>query len=85
MEVCTHCTLSARCTSSTQRGGTRWEHEHLLDDVQRRFDENPQAMRQRRETVEHSFCTITMRLGATYFLMKRLKNARTEIALSILA
>ena len=85
MEVCTHCTLRARCTSSTQRVVTRWEHEHLLDDVQRRLDENPQAMRQRRETVEYSFGTITMRLGATYFLMERLKNARTEIALSILA
>ena len=64
---------------------TRWEHEHLLEDVQRRLDENPQAMRQRRETVEHPFGTIKMRLGATHFLMKRLKNVRTEIALSVLA
>jgi transposase len=64
---------------------TRWEHEHLVDDVQRRLDENPQAMRQRRETVEHPFGTIKMRLGATHFLMKRLKNVRTETALSVLA
>ena len=56
-----------------------------MDDVQRRLDENPQAMRQRRETVEHPFGTIKMRLGATHFLMKRLKNVRTEIALSVLA
>jgi transposase len=56
-----------------------------LEDVQRRLDENPQAMRQRRETVEHPFGTIKMRLGATHFLMKRLKNVRTEIALSVLA
>ncbi len=84
-EACTHCALKARCTSSTQRVITRWEHEHLLDDVQRRLDENPQAMRQRRETVEHPFGTIKMRLGATHFLMKRLKNVRTEMALSVLA
>ena len=64
---------------------TRWEHEHLLEDVQRRLDENPQAMRQRRETVEHPFGTIKMRMGATHFLMKRLKNVRTEMALSVLA
>ena len=64
---------------------TRWEHEHLLEDVQQRLDENPQAMRQRRETVEHPFGTIKMRMGATHFLMKRLKNVRTEIALSVLA
>ena len=85
-EACRYCALKARCTSSTQqRVVTRWEHEHLLDDVQRRLDENPQAMRQRRETVEHPFGTIKMRLGATHFLMKRLRNVRTEVALSVLA
>lgn len=84
-EACTYCALKAACTSSKQRVITRWEHEHLLEDVQRRLDENPQAMRQRRETVEHPFGTIKMRLGATHFLMKRLKNVRTEIALSVLA
>ena len=89
-EACKYCALKARCTSSTERVVTRWEHEHLLDDVQRRLDENPQAMRQRRETVEHPFGPIQvvdgkMRLGATHFLMKRLKNVRTEIALSVLA
>ena len=42
-------------------------------------------MRQRRETVEHPFGTIKMRMGATHFLMKRLKNVRIEMALSVLA
>ena len=84
-EACGYCALKERCTSSTHRVITRWEHEHLVDDVQRRLDENPQAMRQRRETVEHPFGTIKMRMGATHFLMKRLKNVRTEIALSVLA
>jgi hypothetical protein len=42
-------------------------------------------MRLRRETVEHPFGTIKMRMGATHFLMKRLKNVRTEMALSVLA
>ena len=31
------------------------------------------------------FGTIKMRMGATHFLMKRLKNVRTEMALSVLA
>ncbi len=43
------------------------------------------AMRQRRETVEHPFGTIKARMGATHFLMKRLKNVRSEMALSVLA
>jgi transposase len=53
--------------------------------VQRWLDENPQAMRQRLETVEHPFGTIKMRMGATHFLMKRLKNVRTEMAFAVLA
>jgi transposase len=61
------------------------KNEGVLDAVQRRPDEDPQAMRQRRETVEHPFGTIKARMGATHFLMKRLKNVRTEIALSVLA
>ena len=42
-------------------------------------------MRQRRETVEHPFGTIKMWMGATHFLMKRLRNVRTEMALNVLA
>ena len=57
----------------------------MLEAVQRRLDQNPQAIRQRRETVEHPFGTIKARMGATHFLMRRLGNVRTEMALSVLA
>jgi transposase len=53
--------------------------------VQQRLDANPQAMRQRRETVEHPFGTIKDRMGATHFLMKRLPKVVTEMALHVLA
>ena len=83
--ACQNCAIKERCTTGKERRITRWEHEHVLEAVQRRLDENPQAMRQRRETVEHPFGTIKARMGATHFLMKRLKNVRTEMALSVLA
>lgn len=83
--ACSRCKLRNRCTSSSYRSIARWEHEHVLEDVQRRLDENPQAMRIRRETVEHPFGTIKARMGATHFLMKRLKNVKTEMALAVLA
>jgi transposase len=83
--VCSSCPIKDRCTTGKERRLTRWEHEHVLEAVQRRLDENPQAMRQRRETVEHPFGTIKARMGATHFLMKRLRNVRTEMALSVLA
>jgi transposase len=55
-------------------GFTRWEHKHVLEEVQRRLDNNPQAMRQRRETVEHPFGTMKARMGATHYLTKTLQK-----------
>ena len=43
--TCQTCAIKDKCTTGKQRRITRWEHEHLLEDVQRRLDENPQAMR----------------------------------------
>ena len=83
--ACRHCTLKDRCTTGSQRRITRWEHERVLEAVQKRLDENPQAMRQRRETVEHPFGTMKARMGATHFLMKRLPKVATEMALHVLA
>ena len=65
--------------------GVCQEHEYLLDAVQNRLDEDPQAIRRRRETVEHPFGTLKMRMGATHFLMKTLRKVATEMALHVLA
>ena len=70
--ACQTCSIKSHCTPAKERRITRWEHEHVLEAVQRRLDENPKAMRQRRETVEHPFGTIKARMGATHFLMKTL-------------
>jgi transposase len=83
--ACQDCAIKARCTTGKERRITRWEHEHLLEAVQRRLDENPDKMRTRRETVEHPFGTIKARMGATHFLMKRLPNVACEMALHVLA
>ena len=83
--ACPTCPLKSQCTPALQRRITRWEHEHVLEAVQQRLDANPQAMRQRRETVEHPFGTLKMRMGATHFLMKRLPKVATEMALHVLA
>ena len=83
--ACRNCALKPSCTTGPQRRITRWEHEHVLEAVQKRLDENPQAMRERRETAEHPFATLKMRMGATHFLMKRLPKVATEMALHVLA
>jgi transposase len=81
----TCCAIKHICTTGKERRITRWVHEHVLEAVQRRLDEHPEKMRQRRETVEHPFGTIKARMGATHFLMKTLPRLATEMALHVLA
>jgi transposase len=85
INVCQHCAIKGQCTTSKERRITRWEHEDVLDEVQRQLDEQPEKMRQRRETVEHPFGTIKCWMGYTHFQMKTLKNVGTEMALHVLA
>jgi Transposase DDE domain len=82
--ACRTCALKAKCTKGPQRRITRWEHEAVVEAVQARLDRNPDAMRTRRETVEHPFATIKMRMGATHFVMKTRRRVATEMALCVL-
>ena len=83
--ACQECAVKDRCTTGKERRIRRWEHEEVLDAVQRRLDEHPEKMRQRRETVEHPFGTIKSWMGSTHFQMKTLKRVGTEMALHVLA
>jgi len=82
---CRGCELKAQCTPSKERRITRWEHEAVVDAVQRRMDLAPASMRVRRRTVEHPYGTIKAWMGSTHFLMKRLVNVKTEISLHVFA
>jgi hypothetical protein len=83
--ACQTCAIKDRCTSGKERRITRWQHEHVVEAVQRRLDAHPEKMRQRRAMAEHPFGTIKARMGATHFLMKTLKRVSTEMALQVLA
>ena len=83
--ACKSCPIKDRCTTGKERRITRWEREDVLEEVQRRLDEHPEKMRQRRETVEHPFGTIKCWMGYTHFQMKTLKKVATEMALHVLA
>ena len=82
---CGSCPLKPQCTTGKERRIPRWEHEHVLEAVQRRLDEHPEAMRVRPETAEHPFGTLKARMGTTPLLMKTLPKVATEMALSVLA
>ena len=82
--ACKTCPLKSKCTTGPERRIKRWEHEHVVEAVQARLDKNPNAMRTRRETVEHPFGTLKMRMGATHFLCTTLPKVATEMALCVL-
>ena len=82
---CPDCPIKAQCTPAKLRRVTRWEHEGVLDAMQRRLDQRPDTMRVRRRTVEHPFGTLKAWMGATHFLTKTLKRVRTEMSLQVLA
>jgi transposase len=84
-DACQSCSIKHDCTTAKERLISRWQHEHVIEAMQRRLDEHPEKMRQRRETVEHPFGTIKARMGATHFLMKTLPRVAAEMALHVLA
>ena len=83
--VCQTCPLKARCTTGKERRITRWEHEHLVDEMRDRMGRDPGLMTLRRSTAEHPFGTIKAWMGATHFRMRRLTHVRTEMAFHVLA
>jgi transposase len=84
-KACQNCAIKNACTTAKQRLTSRWEHEHVLEAVQRRLDHNPDAMGVRRQTAEHPFGTIKCWMGATHFLTKNLPKVATEMAFNVLA
>jgi len=82
---CPDCPLKAQCTTGKERRIRRWVDEHWLEAAAAELQKNPDAMRQRKQLVEHPFGTIKHWMGSTHFLMKRLPNVQTEMSLHVLA
>jgi transposase len=83
--VCPQCPLKAQCTTGNERRVRRWEHEAVIEAMQRRLDRKLDAMTLRRRTVEHVFGTLKHWMGSTHFLTRRLANVGTEMSLLVLA
>jgi len=81
---CQGCELKAKCTTGKERRIRRWEHEHRLEAAAAELNKRPDAMRLRKQIVEHPFGTIKHWMGATHFVMKRLENVQAEMSLYVL-
>jgi len=82
--ACPRCPMKYRCTTGDYRRISRWEHEAILETMQDRLDRTPNAMRLRRQTVEHIFGTLKAWMGSTHFLTKTLPRVKTEMSLHVL-
>jgi transposase len=83
--ACPRCPIKAQCTTGEYRRIARWEHEHVLEAMQAKLEQMPQASRIRRQTVEHVFGTLKSWMGATHFLTRGFPNVKTEMSLHVLA
>jgi hypothetical protein len=63
----------------------RWEHETVLEEMQRRLNDAPDMMRIRKRTVEHPFGTLKQWMGSTHFLTRKLVGVSAEMSLNVLA
>jgi transposase len=85
LTACLSCELRPRCTPEKVKRFKRWKHEAVLDAMQKRLDQLPDAMALRRQTVEHVFGTLKAWGGNTPILTRTLKKVRTEVSLAVLA
>ena len=83
--ACPACPIKAQCTTGDYRRIRRWEHDAVLEAVQRRMDRRLDAMTLRRRTIEHVFGTPKHWMGSTHFLTRRLPNVSIEMSLHVLA
>jgi len=84
LSACSNCHLKQRCTTEKLRRIRRWDQEDVLDDIERRLEEKPDAMRVRRSTVEHPFGTLKAWMGYTHFLTRTREKVAAEMSLHVL-
>src|SRR5262245_61163486 len=83
-KACRTCPLKPRCTKAKQRVIVRDFYEDDREAMHRRAMADPTWMKLRREMAEHPFGTIKWLMGHPRFLVRGLRKAKAELALSVL-
>ena len=83
--ACEKCKLKKQCTTGPFRRIGRWEHEHVLDELEQLVINEPERRIERSSTAEHPFGTIKYWMGSTHFLMKTMGRVGTEMSLHVLS
>ncbi len=84
--ACGNCSIRRQCTRNKRgRRITRWVHEDVLEQMERRARASPEKMKLRKQLAEHPFGTIKRAWNQGYFLTKGLESVNAEMSLTMLA
>lgn len=84
-QACPTCPLKSQCTEAAQRIIVRGFHDDDREAMHQRAMADPAWMKLRRRVAEHPFGTIKWMMGFPRFLVRGLRKAKAELALSITA
>jgi hypothetical protein len=85
-QACPSCVLKSQCTTDPRfHRIKRWEHEAVLERIEKRVKTNSVILKLRKQLVEHPFGTIKFWNDQRHFLMKGLEKVKGEFSLSTLA
>jgi transposase len=79
--ACSSCPFKQLCTQSKFRTIDRSEYQDIIDQNNKRVNENPALYKQRQQISEHPFGTIKRSWGYTYTLLKGIKKVNGEMAI----
>lgn len=82
-QACPSCPLKSQCTEAKQRIIVRGFHDDDREAMHQRAIADPGWMKLRRAVAEHPFGTIKWLMGFPRFLVRGLRKAKAELALSI--
>lgn len=83
--ACERCPLRPQCTKAKRRSVNRHFYAAQVEAMNRRAEEKPELMAQRRCLSEHPFGTIKRMTDNGRLLMRGLTHVRAEMALSVLS
>jgi hypothetical protein len=78
---CLTCPFKTLCSRAKNRVIERSEYQDIIDENNRRVDENPDKYKKRQQINEHPFGTIKRSWGYTYTLLKGLVKVDGEMAI----
>jgi transposase len=83
--ACAGCALKPQCTQAAKRLIVRHFHEDAREAMHQRAMSDPVWMEHRRELVEHPYGTMKWLMGYPRFLVRGLKKAKAELALTVMS